>query len=233
VTRRANARIAGFASLFYMAVGIANEFLMNRATGAEGVAGTLARIARHATDVRLAVLFGLVESFSALVLAVTLYAITRDQDYELAVMALVCRVAEGVIHAIGIPKHMDLLWLANAQSGAGALDAGTTNALGAWLLMPGGPVGAIFFALGNTIFSYLLLRGRMVPTALARFGVFSSALLVVGLPLQLAGFLVGPLTGVQWIPEFAFVLLIGIWLLAKGVADPSPQRGRAASMARA
>jgi hypothetical protein len=79
VSRGTNARIAGFAYLLYIAVGIANELLMDRATTAEGTAGTLARIVRHATVVRLAVLFGLFESFSALVLAVTLYAITREQ----------------------------------------------------------------------------------------------------------------------------------------------------------
>ncbi|MGE5176703.1 MAG: DUF4386 domain-containing protein [Hyphomicrobiales bacterium] len=220
---RKNAKIAGIAYLFYIAVGVANELLMSRATRADGTAGTLARVAQHATDVRLAVLFGIGESFSALVLAVTMYAITRDVGQELALMALVCRAAEGLINAVNVPKHMALLWLADATRGPGALDAGTTNALGTLFLMPGGPVGAVFFAVGSTLFSYLLLRGRMVPVVLAGFGVVSSVLLVIGLPLQLAGFVAGPLMGFLWLPEFAFAFAIGTWLMVKGVSAPVPR----------
>ena len=92
--------------------------------------------------------------------------------------------------------------------------------------MPGGPIGAIFFAVGSGIFSYLLLRGRMVPISLARWGVFSSALLVVGLPLQLAGFFTGALTGYQWVPAIVFAPVLGLWLLIKGVATPGDDERR-------
>jgi hypothetical protein len=84
---------------------------------------------------------------------------------------------------------------------------------------PSVPIGAIFFAVGSTIFSYLLLRGRMVPVAIARLGVLASGLLAVTLPLQLAGFSTGPLTGYyQWVPELVFQVLLAVCLLAKGVA---------------
>src|SRR5207244_6246321 len=105
----------------------------------------------------------------------------------------------------------------------GAEDITTTNALRAFLLMPGPsvPIGAIFFAVGSTIFSYLLVRGRIVPVSIAWMGVFASGLLVVGLPLQLAGFLTGPLTGYyQWLPVLVFQIVLTLWLLIKGVATP-------------
>jgi hypothetical protein len=86
---------------------------------------------------------------------------------------------------------------------------------------PNIPIGAIFFALGSTIFSYLLLRGRMVPSPLAWLGVLASLLLVVWLPLQLVDFLKGPLTGYQWVPMFVFQFALGLWLLVKGVAMPA------------
>jgi hypothetical protein len=63
----------------------------------------------------------------------------------------------------------------------------------------------IAVAAGSLIFSYLLLRGRMVPVSIAWLGVFASGLLVVVLPLQLAGFSTGPLTGYyQWLPVTFF-----------------------------
>jgi Domain of unknown function (DUF4386) len=82
------------------------------------------------------------------------------------------------------------------------------------------PSRAIFFAVGSTLFSYLLLRGRMVPAWLAGWGVLASVLLVLGLPLQVAGFFTGPLTGYQWVPAIGFTLVLGRWLVIKGVAAP-------------
>jgi hypothetical protein len=214
MTRTTNARLAGVAYLIYMAAGASNQVLIHGATSAEGTAATLARVAQHATDVRLSIILTLIECFSALVLAVTLYGITRDQDHELAMLGLVCRVAEGIIGTTGIANDLGLLWLAKAP----APDAATTNVLAASLLMPGGPIGAVFFAVGSLAFSWLLLSGRMIPVWLAWLGVLSSALLTVGLPLQVAGFLTGPLTGYQWLPAFAFTIVVGLWLLIKGVA---------------
>ena len=220
MTRTTNARIAGFTFLFYIAVAFPSVVLMNRATNAEGIAAKLARVAEHASDVRLSILLGLLSCFSAIVLAVTLYGITRDEDHELALLVMACRAGEGVLGAIGIPNTLGLLWLATAGAGAGAPDSATANALGTFLLMPAqsAMIGAPFFAVGSLVFSYLLLRGRMVPVALAWLGVLSSALLVVALPLQLSGFLKGPLTAYMWLPMLAFEVPLGLWLLVKGVA---------------
>jgi hypothetical protein len=227
MTRTTNARIAGATYLFYAAIGICSELLMHRARGSGGDAEMLANIGEHANDVRLTILIVLLEALSALVLAVTLYGITRDEDQELATLGLACRVAEGVLGTLSIPGYVGLLWLAKAGVGAGAPDGATISALRAFLLMPGPsvPVGAIFYAVGSTIFSYLLLRGRMVPVVIAGLGVFASGLLAVTLPLQLAGFSTGPLTGYyQWAPALVFQILLALWLLIKGVAAPDSQR---------
>src|SRR4051794_9766131 len=227
MTRTTNARIAGATYLFYAAIGICSELLMHRARGAGGDSETLRNIGAHATDVRLTILIVVLEALSALVLAVTLYGITRDEDQELATLGMVCRVAEGVLGTLSIPGYLGLLWLAKVEVGTGAPDAATTNALRAFLLMPGPsvPIGAIFFAVGSAIFSYLLLRGRMVPVSIAGLGVVASALLAVTLPLQLAGFSTGPLTGYyQWLPALVFQIVVAFWLLIKGVAPLDSQR---------
>jgi hypothetical protein len=223
MTRMTSARIAGFTILFYMAIGVIVTVLINRATSIEGTAAILARIAEHATDVRVAVLLELLECFSAVVLAVVLYVITRDEGHELAMLAMACRVGEGVLGAIGIQKTLGLLWIATAGAGTGGLDVATAKTLGEYLLMPSqsAMIGAPFFAVGSMIFSYLLLRGRIVPVSLAWLGVLASVLLVVGLPLQLAGFFRGPMTGYIWLPMVVFQIPLGLWLLIKGVATPA------------
>lgn len=219
MTRRTNARIAGFTFLFYIAVGISGLILSSRASAGEGVAAKLAAIAEHATAVRVVVVFGLLECFSALVLGVTLYAITREQDRDLAMLALVCRAAEGLLGATGIPRTLSLLWLATA-TGTAALDPTAANALGAYLLRGGVAFSATFFAVGSALFSWLLLRGRMIPVPLAWLGVVASLLLVVVLPLQLAGFVGGLVTSLVWLPMLAFEVPLALWLIIKGVAMP-------------
>ena len=74
-------------------------------------------------------------------------------------------------------------------------------------------------ALGSTFFSWLLLRGRMIPTALAWLGVVASVLLVVALPLQLGGVLRGAVTQFMWLPMAAFEIPLGFWLIIKGVRE--------------
>jgi hypothetical protein len=233
MTRTTNARIAGFTYLFYAAIGMCLELLMHQARGGGGVAAQLAHIGQHAMNVRLSILIALLEGLSSLVLGVTLYGITRVEDHELAMLGLVCRVAEGVLGSINnIPTYLGLLWLANARVGTDVPDVSTANALQAFLLMPGAriPLGAFFFAVGTLAFSWLLLRGRMVPVSIAWLGVFASGLLVVVLPLQLAGFSAGPLTGYYpWLPALVFQVVLGLWLLIKGVAAPARHTGDAMS----
>lgn len=221
MTRQTNARIAGVTFLFYIAAGITNMVLHNAATGGDGTAAKLASVAAHTTELGLSIVLDLLCCFSALVLAVTLYAITRDEDRDLAMMGLVSRLGEGVIAAANLPKTLALLWLVTAGASAGAPDAATTNALGAFLLIPVGSsvVCATFFAVGSTFFSVLFLRGRMIPPALAWLGLIASLLLVLTLPVQLAGFLTGPVTWYVWMPMLVFEVTLAFWLIVKGVAE--------------
>ena len=170
-----------------------------------------------------AVLAPLLSGLAAVVLGVTLYAITRDEDPDLAMLGLTCRVAEGVVGGLSIQRSMGLLWLATA-TGEGAPDPAAAHAMGAYLFWGqtwSTTIGATFFAVGSTFFSWLLLRGRMIPTALAWLGVLASALLVVGLPLELAGALSGSVVQFLWIPMAAFEIPLALWLLVRGVGAPA------------
>jgi hypothetical protein len=224
MTRNTNARIAGFAFLFYIAAGVLSMVIFGRAARGNGIAERLTSIAQHLTDMRIVFILALLQAFSAITLAVTLYAITRDQDPDLAMGGLTFRVGEGLI-GITIPTTAGLLWLATA-TGVNAPDAATAHTFGAFLLQVEAQntvITATFFAVGSTFFSWLLLRGRMIPVPLAWLGVVASVLLVVGLPLQGAGFLHGLVTSLMWIPMALFEVPLALWLLVKGVA-PAARR---------
>lgn len=161
------ARVAGFTFLVYIAAGITSMNLADQSP--------------------IINVLSLLMSFSALVLGVTLYAITRDQGPVLAMLALLCRVLEAV------------------------------------------PVAesANFFAVGSTLFCWLLLRGRMIPVSLAWLGLLASVLLVVVLPLQMAGLFGGATNWsssadwLPWVPMLVFEVVFALWLLFKGVAMPT------------
>lgn len=157
------AKAAGFTFLFYIIAGITSMALGSQSQAAD--------------------LLSLLQSFSALVLGVTLYALTREQGPVLALLALTCRVAEAI------------------QYGE----------------------SAIYFAVGSLFFSWLFLRGRLIPAALAQLGVIASALLVVVLPLQLVGLFGGSMswassvTWLVWLPMLVFELTLALWLIIKGI----------------
>jgi len=223
VTRRTNARIAGIAYLLYIAAAFPSMVLNGRATSGDGMAAKLATMAAHAADVRLAAVLSLIGCFCALVLGVTLYAVTREQDRDLAMLGLTCRAGEGIIGAASIPTTLGLLAIATA-AGANAPDPAGAGAVGAFVLSQTWLIGAIFFAVGSTLFSWLLLRGRMVPVWLAWVGVIGSALVAVGLPLQLAEVVTGPPTQLMWIPVAVFEVVVAVWFIVKGVATPPEAR---------
>jgi hypothetical protein len=219
VSRRAAARLAGLAFLLYIAVGILTLVLSSRAMAGHGVEAKLASVAQHMLDLRIAVLFVLFTSFCALVLGVTLWGLTREQDPVLAMLALTCRVCEGLAGALGVQRTMGLLWLA----GPDAPDAATARTLGTWLLegqVSG--VAAIFFSVGSVLFAWLLLRGRMIPAPLAWLGVVASAAAVVVLPLEFVDLFPGRWIWYIWLPLAAYEIPLALWLLFKGAAAPVP-----------
>ena len=225
MTRRTNARIAGITFLLYIVVGVAGLILFNPVESADGTAAKLASIAEHAVRVRLAVFQYMAFVVFSLVLAITLYAITRDEDPDIALMALSCRVVEGMLSGLGVFAMVGLLWL-GVGSSAAALEPEVANALGAtlfkflgWLFI----TGAWIFSVGSTLFSYLFLRARSIPVWLAWLGVVASVLLAVCLPMQLIGILKGAATDYIWAPMAVFEVVLAFWLIIKGVGPPRPR----------
>lgn len=216
MTLTANARVAGAALLVYIAAGIGSMVVMARAAAGSNVAERLVQIAAHPTGIGVVVLLGFVQSFCALILGVTLYAITRGEDRDIALFGLVCRTSEGIVGALAVPATLAVQWLATAGAEA-SLDSGAARALASYLLRNDAAFTATFFAAGSTAFAWLLLRGGMIPRLLAQIGVVASVLLVIALPLELAGWLHGVVTLIIWLPMLAFEVPLAIVFLARGV----------------
>jgi hypothetical protein len=83
--------------------------------------------------------------------------------------------------------------------------------------------GYVYFAVGNAIFCWLLLRGRLIPVGLAWLGVLGSIVLIATLLLQRAGVFAGAdnwSSNITWmvsLPTLIFELAFAVWLLTRGV----------------
>jgi len=223
MTLRTNGRIAGSMFLLYIVAGITHMVIMSQATGGGAdTAAKLASIARHASLVRISVVLTLIEAICAMVIAVTVYTLTRDQDRDLAILAMTFRVAESVVGFASIARPLGLLAIATS-SVAAPVDPAAANVLGGLLLKGGGPgaAGAFCFALGSTIYCYLFLRARSIPVPLAWLGLISSLLWVIVCPLQLADVPVGPITWIMYPAMLLFEVTLALWLMIKGVREPS------------
>jgi hypothetical protein len=226
MTRSTYARVAGFTFLIYIVMGVASLLLMNFTPPADDMTSRLASFAAHAQAVRTTIVLSLLTCFTAFILAVSLYGITREEDHELAVLVLACRVAEGLLNSLLVIVLLGLLWLGSAQ-GIDAPDPRIAAGIGAFLRKMRGwetTISAMFFAVGSTTFSYLLLRGRMVPVPLSWLGIIGSALLIITLPLHLVGFSVGSADTLFWLPILLFEVTISFWFILKGVTPASEER---------
>jgi Domain of unknown function (DUF4386) len=219
MTLRTNSKVAGTAFLAYIAVALTGMILESRASAGEDTAAKLASIAQHAGMMRAGIVLEMLGCFCALVLAVTLYAITRDEDRDLALLGATFRIAEGVIGAVSLQVTVATLRLGTTTDRP---DAATMDVLGAYLFkLPwSSDLGATFFAVGSTIFACLLLRGRIVPVWLAWLGVVASILILLLLPLKLVRLVGSPITDAMWLPMLVFEVSFALYLIVKGAKVP-------------
>ena len=212
MTRTTNARLAGAMLLLFFAAGIVEMALYGRAISGEGMAAKLASAAEHAQLIRIVGVLSLFMTVAVFVLAVTLYALTREYDRDLSLLALLCFAAQGVIGAMNAVPKLALVPIATSDNAAVA------NVLGSVLLNVRhlGIRGVLLFAVGSALYSWLFLRARAIAVPLAWLGVLASTLLIVVLPLQLVGIM--EWAWFIWIPMAVFEVTLALWLLIKGVA---------------
>jgi len=206
-------RVAGFAFLFLIVTGLVSGALWGGVRTTHGIADTLRSISEHSGAVRLSVVFTAVSGLTTLVLAAMLYAVVVRADRNLAILALSCRVVEAGLYVVGMLNTLALLALSQRAS-----DTATGDLL--MTLRPmSSNIGAIFFALGSALYSYLLLRATSIPVVLSATGVLGSLLILVGVPVQtaLGRSTLDGVSALIWVPVAVFEIATGVWLMVNGV----------------
>jgi Domain of unknown function (DUF4386) len=180
------------------------------------------------TRVFLGALFEIITLIGGIGTAVTLYPVLRRQSEGLALGYVTVRVVEACLIAVGIVSLLAIVTLRQDLAGG----AGTDNAS---LILSGRSLVAVHDAtfllgpafcagIGNgLILGFLMLRSGLVPRRFAQFGMVGGALALLTALLVLFGAydqLSAP-SGILTLPEAAWELSLGIYLIVKGFR-PSP-----------
>ncbi len=210
------ARLAGFMYLFVTAVDLLGMFI----TGRFRVPGNFAETAHRVMGAELLYRAGLsaelIGSLCTVFLAMGLYGAVKPLNNNLALLALVFRLAEATLGGAQSILGFAVLKL---YVGAGSMKAFDANQLSVLANLPSGlwNISAIFFGIGSILFFYLFLRSTYIPKVLSVLGLFASVLVPVicFAPLLLPQ--PPPALQFGWIPMLVAEISMGLWLLFKGV----------------
>jgi Domain of unknown function (DUF4386) len=224
--QRAAAKVAGFLYLFTMATGIFGEsFVRGRLIVRDDALQTARNIAASERLFRLGIASDLITVAGVIVLLWALYVVLAPIDRNVALLAAFLRLAENAIAGATIINAFVALRLLSGADYWRVFDTTQLQVL-ARLFIGGQGAGLriafVLLGLGSTVFSYLWLKSRYIPRALAAWGIFSS-LALASLTLAIMVFPgLGDVLGLAYMaPMFVYEVGLGLWLLVKGIHVPA------------
>ena len=175
---------------------------------------------------RIAILSELVTAFAVIIpLGVTFYLILKSVNKNIALLALVLKLTEGIIVAVIALVNFMVLQILNGESYLTAFKPEQIQSL-IGLFVNGRnavySIPMIFLGLGTAVFFYLFLKSGYIPKSLAAFGVVSYLLVFIQSLLNMVAPQYATIVIVQIIcfsPSFLAELIIGPWLFIKGVKE--------------
>ena len=225
ILHRDPARVEGFMYLFAMATAMFSEFYVRSGLIVSGNAAATANNIMASEGLwRIAIASELIAFASVVILIVALYILLKPVNKNLALLALAWRLVEtAVLGIIALNSFIVLLLL----SGDDYLTVFETDQLQALVMLflkahgTGYIIGLIFFSLGSTVFSYLLFKSNYVPRILAGWGIFSSLVVLIGtFAIILYPNYAAIIVPGYFMPITVFEVILGFWLLFKGVNVP-------------
>jgi hypothetical protein len=220
------AKVVGFIYLIAMATSMFAELYARAPLIVRGdAAQTAINIAASELLFRFGSVIHLITFASDAVLAIALYVVLRPFGRNVALLAAGLRLIDCAILSVNRLNDYAVLRLVSGASYLQAFDTKQLQALVRLFLSveaAGFQIGFVFLGLGSTVFSYLWLRSRYIPRAIAGWGIFASMVLaVVTLAVMLFPRL-GETIGLTYMaPMFFYEVGLGLWLLIRGLRLPT------------
>lgn len=223
-SQRKAARVAGFMFLFSLIVPLLNwTFVLSKLVIEENVIATANNIMSNEFQFRIGITIELIMSVGLIVLGLALYIVLKPVNKNLALLALLLKLVEATIAAAIVLISFIALQVLNG-------DVYVTVFTPAQLQVPVGlflnahfatySIPMVFLGLDMMVFFYLFFKSKYIPRILAGFGILSFALIFIhALMFILAPeYATMPINQIIfWAPSGLFEIIIGIWLLSKGI----------------
>jgi hypothetical protein len=216
------ARLAGLLYLTIIVTSLLSLILIDARLVVDGdQAATAERIAANETLFRAGLVYDMAMFASVVALSWALFVLLMGVDRHRALLALLWRMAEATIGAVTVLLGVLVVLLVGSEGVRAAFEPAQLQALVDVLLTArtiGYDVTIFFLSLGTIVFCGLLYRSRYVPRVLAGLGIVSFVLLPAATIVSLLLPQYQDLAMAGWAPGIVFEVVIGIWLLLKGVS---------------
>ena len=225
-------RLLGATFLVVVVTSLVGGVLLSSAIGSNG-SEVLVGASKNTDLLRAAAILDLVTAIGIVVLAGLLFAVLAVLDRTLALIAFGLWLIEATLMVVSRLGALSLVPLAQAS---GTADPTSSQVLGETIyegiVRNAYSIHMLFYCAGGLLWYGLFYRSGYLPRAIPLFGVAAVILALGGTVLQLLGASV-PI--VVFMPLFPFELLIGGWLLLRGIgtdAVASARRGPPATQPR-
>lgn len=226
-SQRTAARVAGVSFLLSMVIVVfANYVLLGPLVVPRDAAETARNIVAHPTQFRIAVTGFLFYSLNSIVLLAAVYVVFKPINQGLALLGSLFRLVFAMLWLLSCLNLLSALRLVNGPDYLQTFEPERLQVL-ARLNIAGTfddyYVGLPFFGLAATVWAWLWLKSGYIPRKLSIFGLISSAWCVfcAFVFLMFPDFQkpVNP----YWFdsPMALFELIVGAWLLFKGIREPA------------
>ena len=214
------AKIAGLAFLFAILYYLVSVTYITSHIVVQGDnAATVDNLVNHELRFRVSIASEIIVWAVVIPLAHALYVILKRVNSNLALLALLFRVAEAVLGAlIAMLAGVVPLLLLNGEAAFGQQSTEALTGL-FFQLREGWDVVAIFYGAGGAIFCYLFFKSKCIPRIISVWGMIAYLSILLQSPVNIiAPELLSRLVRmILFIPELFFEVVIGVWLLIWGV----------------
>lgn len=213
-------RLLGATQLFVFFASLLSEQLLKSVVGSGTISEILVNISENIPRMWISNMAALFNCLGIVALGVLFYIVLNEQNKTLALISLGCFIAEAITLAVSKIGAYGLIPLSQEFVAAGAPESTYYQTLGDFLYYgvdrKGYDIHMLFFCLGGILWYYLIYVSGLIPSILSIWGLVAISLLTIPVLLALIGRDFLPAT-ILALPYAPFELVLGIWLIVKGV----------------
>ena len=216
---RKTSRLLGLAFLFQFITSFSSGvFLKSAWLVPDDMRASMLKIAANPALLRANIFFDMLTALGVIFLGVMLFFTLRKQNEIIALTALGFYILEVALLAVSRMNAFELLRISQEFAAAGQPADLLFQGQVAYEAMDfvGNTLHMLAFCLGAIFFYFLLYKAQIVPRWMSLWGLVTTFPMLVGTITQIFGYTI-PFA--FYLPYVPFELVIGVWILVKGIPD--------------